>query len=377
MNSESIKIVKVTDGKAMDDFVSLPRKLYKGNNLYIPDLDTDIRGFFNPKKNRSLEFADVQPFVAYKDGKAVGRITGIISHKSNKVWDKKVVRFSHIEFIDDMEVSDALINAVEQWGKRRGMEQIQGPMGITDFDKEGMLVSDFELGGTFLEIWNPSYYVDHMQRMGFVPEADWLQVRINVPKEVPARYARVAKYIREEYKLKVVKHTKKEVMENGFGLQLFKLVNQAYAPLFGFAPFSDDQIDDLLNLYVPLLDLSIVPFVENEQGEVVGFAVTIVDFSEGLRKSKGKLFPTGWFHLLKALKFSKVNKAQLMIIAVRPDMQGLGVNSLIFDDLIPIFNKRGIEWCETGPQLETNVKEMSQWKPLNPEFVKRRRCWIR
>lgn len=371
-----IKIFKVTTKKEMNDFISLPRRIYNGCNQYVPDMDLDVRDFFNPKENSSLRFADTQLFVAYKDNEIVGRIAGIISYNSNSVWNKKLVRFSHIEFIDDLEVSKALIEAVEKWGKDKGMEEIQGPMGITDYDKEGMLIEDFELEGTFVEIWNHPYYPKHMEMLGFGKDADWLQIRINVPKEVPARYARVAAYSREEFQLKLVKKTKKEIIK-GYGKQIFELLNTCYAPLFGFAPFTDEQANDFVKKYVPLLDLDMIVLIENEKDELVCIAITMPDISDGLRKSEGKLFPFGWLHLLKSLKFDKHEKAELMIVGVHPKYQGLGVNALIFDHLIPVYNRKGIKWCETAPQLEDNFKELSQWKVLKPEMVKRRRCWVK
>lgn len=375
MSFNGIYVEKITDGKGMEKFISFPRKLYKGNSLYVPDMDTSVRDFFSPKKNSSLETAEAQLFLAYKDNQLVGRIAGIISKSSNKTWNTKTVRFSHIDFIDDENVSAALLDAVMQWGKEFGMESMEGPMGFTDFDKEGMLVEDFEVGGTFMDIWNPPYYVEHMKKHGFEKVVDWLHVFVEVPEKVPSRYARVAAYTREEFGLKVVRKSAKDILKRGYGKKIFQLLNDAYAPLFGFAPFTEKQADEFLNMYVPLLDLELVPLIENEKGELVCIAVTVADFSKAIYKSNGKMLPFGWFHLLKALKWDKHDKAQLMIIAVRPDMQGLGVNALIFDHLIPIYNKRGIRYCETGQQLETNVKELSQWKPLNPQLVKRRRCW--
>lgn len=360
----------------MDAFVRLPRELYKNSRKYVPDMDSDIRDFFKKRKNGSLKNADVQAFVAYMDGECVGRITALVSYKANERWKKNQVRFTHIEFIDDIRVSRALIRAVEVYGRERGMDEIEGPMGITDFDKEGMLIEDFELAGSFMEHWNYPYYPKHMEELGFTKAADWLQVRVKVPEEVPPRYARVAKLSREMFGLRVIKLSKRKVFGK-WGVKIFELINEAYSPLFGFSPFDKKQIKDLLKQYVPLLDMSIVPCVVNEKNELVSIAITIADISWGLRKSEGKLLPFGWWHLLKALTWQKSKKAQLMIIAVRPDFQGLGVNAMIFDDLIPIYNRKGIEWCETGPQLEDNVKELTQWKPLNPTLVKRRRCWTK
>ena len=369
-----IQVKPVTNKKGMDDFVKFPKSLYADISQYVPDMDSDIRDTFRPTKNKSLEFAEIQAFVAYKDGEAVGRIAGIINHKANNIWKKQTVRFSMIEFIDDIEVSKALITAVEKWGKNHGMTSIQGPMGITDFDKEGMLIEDFDMNGSFLEYWNPPYYKEHLEKLQFEKEADWLQIRFQVPETVPAKYARVAKLSKEMFDLKIVKKTKKEVYK-GYGQKIFSLLNQAYAPLFGFSPFSPEQTQDFLKKYLPLLNMKMVTLIENGKDELVCVAITVADFSEGLKKSNGKVFPKGWYHLLKAIKWKTGDKAELMLIAVRPDMQGLGINALVFDHLIPIYNKIGIKWCETGPQLENNIKELTQWKPLSPSIVKRRRCW--
>ena len=372
----SIQIKKVSTKKEMNDFISLPRYLYKNYEQYVPDMDTDIRNFFRPKTNKSLQYAEVQPFVAYKDTTCVGRITAIISHKSNSTWNKKITRFTHFEFIDDKNVSRALIDAVEQWGKSYGMTELQGPMGITDFDKEGMLIEDFELQGCFMEFWNPPYYKEHMLSMGFGKAADWLQIRFQVPDEIPKRFMRVAEYSKQEFGVHIIHKTKKEVYKD-YGKKVFDLLNEAYTPLYGFAPFSPEQANDILHTFLPLVDMDMVSIVEDNKGQLVGIAVTCRDFSDGIKKSEGKLFPFGWFHLLKALKFGHQTKAQLMIIGVKPEMQGMGVNATIFAHLIPVFKEKGIKWCETNPQLDTNIRELSQWKPLNPQTVKRRRCWSR
>ncbi len=374
VTGNSIQVIQVNNKKGMDDFVKFPKSLYAGISQYVPDMDSDIRDTFRPSRNKSLKFTDIQAFVAYRNGETVGRIAGIINHKANNIWNKTSVRFSLLEFIDDIKVSKALLKAVEDWGKERGMTSLQGPMGITDFDKEGMLIEDFDLDGSFMEYWNPPYYRKHLEKLRFRKEADWLQIQFQVPETVPARYARVAQLATEMFDLRIVKKSKKEV-HNGYGQKIFNLLNQAYAPLFGFSPFSDEQAKVFLRKFLPLLNMKMVTLIENGKGELVCAAITVNDFSEGLKKSNGKVFPKGWYHLLKAIKWKKGDKAELMLIAVRPDMQGLGINALVFAHLIPVYNKMGIKWCETGPQLENNVKELSQWKPMNPSVVKRRRCW--
>ncbi len=369
-----VRVKKVETQKDLDAFVDFPLELYAGNEQFVPEMAADVRGSFDPNKNHGLSFTEVQAFVAEIDGRTVGRIVGIINRRANTKWNTKVVRFGYIDFIDDMEVSKALLDTVMEWGRERGMEEIQGPLGITDFDKEGMLMEDFDCIGSMIDIYNYPYYPRHMEAHGYEKVADWVQIRVEIPQEVPPRYARVARLSKEMYGLKVRKVSRKEGY-NGEGKRLFDLMNEAYAPLFGYSSFTPRQVDYFLKMYLPFADMDMIPFVENEQGELVAAAVTMGSLSHALQKSKGRLFPLGWWHMLKALKFKHEDTANLMLIAVRPDMQGLGVNALIFDDLIPIYNRKGYKYAETGPQLEDNVKELTQWKPLNPRMLKRRRCF--
>lgn len=365
---------KVTTKKDLNSFVKFPLEIYSGTEQFVPEMASDVRSSFDPEKNHGLSFTEVQAFIAEIDGKTVGRIAGIINKRANQKWQSNVVRFGYVDFIDDIEVSKALLDTVLEWGKERGMDEIQGPLGITDFDKEGMLLEDFDRMGSMIDIYNHPYYPRHMELHGYEKVVDWVQIRVEIPKEVPAKYARVARLSKEMYGLKVKKVTKQE-MYDGEGRRLFELMNAAYAPLFGYSSFTPRQIDFFLKMYLPLADMDLIPIVENDKGEMVAAAVTMASMSHALRKSKGRLFPLGWWHLLKALKIKHEDTINLMLIAVRPDMQGLGVNALIFDDLIPIYNKKGYKYAETGPQLEYNVKELSQWKPLNPETLKRRRCF--
>lgn len=374
---EKIDVVKVSSKRQLDDFISLPATIYRDCQQYVPDLESDTRSLLAPKRNPAFEFSAIQPFVAYCGGSAVGRIVGIINRKANERWQTCNVRFALIEFVDDRRVSAALLQAVAEWGRSLGMDRIEGPLGITDFDKEGMLIEDFDLTGTMSTIYNPPYYHLHLEALGFGKEVDWLQVRIEVPREVPARYARTAQYAREQIGLRVVKLTNGQILRGGYGKKVFDLLNTAYSPLFGFSQLSERQVDDFLRKYLSLIDKRLIPVVLNAEGEVVGVAVTMGCLSQAMRKARGRLWPLGWWHLLKALKWRREGSAEMLLIAVRPDYQGLGVNALFFDDLIPIYNQLGFRWAETGPQLEDNVRELSQWKPLKPQYVKRRRCYTK
>lgn len=369
-----VRVREVRSKKDLDAFVDFPLELYAGNEQFVPEMADDVRSSFDPEKNHGLSFTEVQAFVAEIDGCTVGRIVGIINRRANTKWNTNVVRFGYIDFIDDKDVSKALLDAVTEWGRERGMKEVQGPLGITDFDKEGMLMEDFDCMGSMIDIYNYPYYPRHMEAHGFHKVADWVQIRVEIPAEVPPRYARVARLSKEMYGLRVKKITRKEAY-TGEGKRLFDLMNEAYAPLFGYSSFTPRQVEYFLKMYLPIADMDMIPIVENEKGEMVAAAVTMGSLSHALQKSRGKLFPLGWWHMLKTLKLKHEDTANLMLIAVRPDMQGLGVNALIFDDLIPIYNQKGYRYAETGPQLEDNVKELSQWKPLNPRTLKRRRCF--
>ena len=370
-----VEVRKVMCRRDMDDFVRLPRMIFHGVPQYVPDLERDIVGVFLKKSNPGLEFSDVQPFVAYQGDVPVGRIVGIVNRKANERWQQQVVRFSLIEFTDNLDVSTALLEAVGQWGLERGMDTLQGPMGITDFDKEGMLVDDFQMTGTMNTIWNPDYYPRHMEALGYKKAVDWVQIRIRIPQETPLRYTRTAQYVREQMGLRVVKMGDAGIDRRHYAELVMQMFNKAYSPIFGFSALSETQITTFLDHYLPLLDRQMVPIVLNKQDEVVGAAVTIGSLSKALQKADGRLFPTGWYHLLKALKWKHEETVEMLLVGVHPDYQGMGVNALFFDNLIPIYNKYGFKWAETGPQLEDNVRELSQWKPLQPEFVKRRRCY--
>lgn len=370
-----VEIRKVTSSKEVNDFIRLTDFIYRDCPQYVPDLRSDIRELIDPRRERHGRTL-IQPFIAYRNEMPVGRIVGIINHRANEKWQTKNVRFSMIEFIDDLEVSRSLIEAVSEWGRSYGMNLIQGPLGITDFDKEGMLVEDFDKISSLSTIYNPDYYPRHMEALGMEKEVDWVQIHINVPKEIPARYQRVAQYCREQMGLKVIKLTDDMIYRQGYGKKVFDLLNEAYEPLFGFSRFSDNQVNHFLHKYLPMIDHQMIPCVVDENDNVVGVAVTMGSLSKAMRKANGRFWPFGWYHLLKALKWKREDNAEMLLIAVRPNLQGYGVNALFFENLIPIYNKYGFRWAETGPQLEDNVRELSQWKPLHPEIVKRRRCYM-
>ena len=372
----SVEIKRVTTRSDLKRFIRFNYEFYKDNKYSVPDLYDDMLHTFSPKRNAAFEFCEADYFLAYREGKIVGRVAAIINHRANEQWDKKTVRFGWIDFIDDVEVSRALIETVKQWGRERGMDTIEGPLGFTDMDAEGMLIEGFDQLSTMATIYNYPYYPVHMERLGLEKSADWVEMKIFVPDEIPEKHKRISDIIARKYNLHIRKLTsKKEVRESGIGHQIFRLINDAYAPLFNFSRMTERQIDQYVNMYVPVLDLRMVSIVENEQNEIVAVGISMASLSEALQKAKGRLFPFGWYYLLKALLWKRPKMLDLLLVGVRPDYQNKGVNALLFTDLIPVYQQLGFEYAESNPELELNEKVQNQWQYFKTEQHKRRRCY--
>ena len=372
----SVEIKKVTTKSDLKHFIRFNYEFYKNNPYSVPDLYDDMVNTFSPKKNAAFEFCEADYFLALRDGNIVGRVAAIINKRANETWKKQTVRFGWIDFIDDMEVSTALINTVKAWGKERGMTEIEGPLGFTDMDAEGMLVEGFDQLSTMATIYNYPYYPVHMEKLGLVKSSDWVEMKIYVPDQIPEKHLRISRIISQKYNLHVRKiKSKKEIRETGIAHEIFRLINESYAPLFGFSKMSERQIDQYVNMYVPVLDLRMVSIVENEQDEIVAVGISMASLSRALQKAKGKLLPFGWFYLLKALFLKRPKVLDLLLVAVRPDYQGKGVNALLFTDLIPVYKQLGFEYAESNPELELNDKVQNQWQYFKTEQHKRRRCF--
>ena len=372
----SVEIKKVTTKSELKRFIRFNYEFYKDNPYSVPDLYDDMLNTFSPKKNAAFEFCEADYFLALRDGKIVGRVAAIINRRANETWNRKTVRFGWIDFIDDMEVSTALIDTVKQWGKERGMTEIEGPLGFTDMDAEGMLVAGFDQLSTMATIYNYPYYPQHMERLGLSKSADWVEMKIYVPDAIPEKHRRISEIIAKRYNLHIRKlKSKKEVRQSGVAHDIFRLINDAYTPLFGYSRMTERQIDQYVKMYVPVLDLRMVSIVENEQNEIVAVGISMASLSRALQKAKGRLLPFGWYHLLKALMWKRPKVLDLLLVAVRPDYQGKGVNALLFTDLIPVYKELGFEYAESNPELEMNEKVQNQWQYFKTEQHKRRRCF--
>lgn len=372
----AITIQKVESSKDLDRFIKFSYKLYKDHPYYVPDLYIDIKNTLGPK-NAALEFCERQAFLAWKDGEIVGRVVAIINRKANETWNIKAVRFGWIDFVDDREVSRALLDAVTEWGRERGMTEIQGPLGFTDMDPEGMLYEGFDQLGTMATAYNYPYYPEHMKAMGYEKDADWVEMLVQIPREtgVPERLSRVANLVQEKFGLKIKKYkTTKEIARN-YGHAIFEVINESFKPLFGYSELSQRQIDQYVKMYLGVVDPKLVSLITDKDDHLIGTGICMPSMSRALQKCGGHLFPFGWWHLLKALKWKHDKHLDMLLIALLPEWQGKGVNALFFKDLLPFFISEGYEWCETAVELESNTKVQSQWVYFDTKIHKRRRCW--
>ena len=375
-----IEIKKVESKKDMKTFIDFHYDLYEGNEYDVPNLFSDEMNTLSKDKNAAFDFCEAEYYLAYKDGKLAGRVAAIINHKANNKWGKKSVRFGWIDFIDDREVSKALLDAVEKYGREKGMEDVVGPLGFTDMDPEGMLVWGFDQLGTMPTIYNYAYYPEHIEALeGFEVDNKYVEFKIMVPDEVPEKYAKIAMMIEKRYNLHVRKLTKKDVFQGGMGQKIFDLINDTYKDLYGYSELSQKQIDQLIKSYLGFLDFNLITCIEDwTDGEhkLIGVGITMPSLAHALRKChRGRLLPFGWFHVLRAIKMHKTNIVDLLLIGILPEYRAKGANALLFADLIPWYQKYGIEWGETQVELETNAGVQGQWGALTPVMHKRRKCY--
>ncbi len=376
-NQNKITIKEIKSKHDLRRFVQFGIDLYKGNPYYCPPIFVDEVNSFIPKSNPALEVCDFVVYLAYRDGKIVGRIAGIINHRANEVWKVKKCRFGWFDFIDDYDVFKALIDAVAEWGRNRGMTELNGPVGFTDFDKEGLLIEGFDYNAPMASLYTHPYYIAHYERYGLSKEADWIEFQIQSPQEAPERMNRLAKVVEERYKLKVVKVKNSRELKKRYGYTYFDVLDEAYQKLYNYQPMTERQKRYYCNMYFPLVNYDFVTMVVNEKDEIIAIGLGMPSLSDALRKCQGHLLPFGWYHLLKALKAKKMTDFDLLLIAVRPNYQNLGVNSLIFNEMTPHFAKYGIQRVETTSILETNSKNIANFLPFDVIQHKRRRAYTK
>lgn len=373
----AVEIKQIVTRGDLKKFVCFGNDLYKDNENFCPQLISDEMNVFDPKVNPAHEVCDHILFMAYRDKRPVGRIAGIINHTANAKWNVKRVRFGWLDFIDDNEVSFALLDAVSEWGKSKGMDKLNGPVGLTDFDHQGLLIEGFEYLAPMASLYNYPYYIHHLEDYGLTKEADWIEYQIYPPTELPERFARMDKIVRDRTHVRVDKVQSCKELVKKYGMQYMDVIDTAYQKLYNFQPLTDRQKKFYCDSYFPLLNFDFVTLVVNEKDEVVGVGVGMPDISKALRKCNGKLFPFGWYHMLKALRAKQMDTFDLLIIAVRPDYQDKGLNAVIIADQHPYFVKYGIKQVETTAILETNLKNQGHWELFPHKIHKRRRAYIK
>lgn len=370
-----VTIVKVENNRQLKRFVKFGYELYKECPYYVPELFEDAMNTLRKDRNAAFEFCDADYFLAYKDGVLAGRIAVLVNKVANEKWGQNAARFGWVDFIDDKEVVDALFATAEKWARERGLTELQGPLGFTDLDREGMLIEGFDRLGTMSTIYNYSYYPEHMNRLGFAKDADWVEFLLKIPEKKWEKAERVAAIVERKFGLRTLRCKSRSELAKRYGYQLFALVNECYAPLYGFTPLTDKQIDQLIKMYLPVIDLRLISLVVDKDDNLVGMGVSIYSLAEALRKSRGRMLPFGWWHLLKALFVKPPKRLDFLLVAVKPEYQSKGVFALIFNEMLDNFMKLGIVDVESNPELETNHKIQSQWSEFEKEQHKRRRAF--
>ena len=371
-----IEIRRVETKQELEQFIQFYYDLYRGQDCAVPFLYSDEMATLRSDKNPSFECCEAAYFLAQKDSQVVGRVAAIINRRANERWNCQTVRFGWFDFIDDPKVSAALLKAVEDWGRERGMNEIAGPMGFIDTDREGMLIEGFDQLATMYINYNYPYYPQHMEQMeGYEKDNDYVECKVKVPDVIPAKFAKITEMVSKRYGLKVHKFTRHELIQEGYGQRVFGLLNATYKDLYGFSQLSQKQIDKLVNDYIKIADLNLVTAIMDGD-QMVGFGITFPSFSRALQKTRdGRFLPFGWWHLLKILKWHKTDTVDLLLIGVLPEYRSKGANALIFDDLIRQFQRYGFKWAETGPMMETNEGVLSQWQYLDSVIHRRHRCY--
>jgi hypothetical protein len=369
----SLEIREVRTAREMKYFVKFALKLYKGHPFFVPALTFDEINTFDPKKNPAFEFCESICFLAYRDKEIVGRVAGFINYNANKWWNVQNVRFGWFDVVDDIQVTKALLDAVSAWGKTKGMSALTGPMGFTDMDHAGMLVEGFELIGTFATLYNFPYYSKHMDELGLIKEVDWKEFRIDMPDKLPDRFERMADIVSKKLELRVVKFKSLRKLVKQYGEKIFKLWNDTYNVLYGYSPLTDKQVQYYIKMYLSFVRPDLLSIIVDKEDNVIGMGITMPSLSKAFQKANGRIFPFGWFHLMKAMKKNDI--VDLYLMGVHPDYQGKGVNAMIFADLTPIFIKNGYKIAETNPELEHNTKVQLLWSDLLPRQVRTRRVY--
>ncbi|MBQ7090561.1 MAG: hypothetical protein IJN82_05525 [Clostridia bacterium] len=371
----NVVIKEVATKKDLKQWIEFPNRLYRDNPYYVPFLASDEAETFSPEKNPAYAFCETKLFLAYRDGRIVGRIAGLINRAYNKKWNKNAIRFTRFDFVDDFEVSKALFERVVAWGKKNSLSEIMGPIGFTDMDHEGMLVEGFEEMNLSITFYNAPYYLEHMDRLGLKKDVDWIEYRIQVPQSLDPRFARIADHIIKKNGYQVVTYRDRKVLYTD-ALEAFKIIDVAFSKLYGTVPLTPAVIKHAIDGYIPVVNLDYICSIKDREGKIIGFGVLVPSIAKALKKSNGKMFPFGAIRMLKALN-GKNDTLEMFFVAVAPEHQSLGVPAILIQTLASKIIEKGVKYCETGPMLETNTAVHSMWRHFEKRQHRRRRCYIK
>lgn len=367
-----VLINEVKSRQELLEFIRFPMRLYHENPYYVPPLIDEEKQLWNSAENPAFAYSEAKQFLAKKEGKTVGRIAVIYNKKEEEELGIRKVRFGWLDFIDDEEVVKALIDAAITFAKEHQINKLEGPMGFTNLDKAGILTLGFDKLATMIGLYNHPYYPEHLEKMGFVKEKEWVEFEMKFPEILPEKVRKFSGLISEKYKLKVLDFkNKKEILP--FVEPMFKLIDQTYSALSTYTPITEEQIKTYKEKYFPFIDKNYIICIADENDELVSFAVTMPSYSKALQKAKGKLWPFGWWHFLQASK--KNDRANFYLIGIHPAYQRRGVTAIIFKEIFDRFSKMGIKYAETNPELEENKNVQLLWQDYEPVNHKRRRTY--
>ncbi len=370
----TVEIREAQSLKDLKKFVRFPFSLYKNHEYWIPPLIKEDLHTLRSDKNPSFDHCEAVYYLAYKNGKIAGRIAGIINRRFIELWKKKCARFCWLDFIDDEEVSEALLKKVELWAQSKGMEDLIGPMGFTTFEHQGMLIEGFDELPTFLSTYNYDYYQKHMEELEYKKEIDYVEYEVKTPDSVPEKAIQINSIIKKRMKVKLLKATSmKEILP--YATQVFDVINASYQPLFGFVPLTKKQVDLLVKKFVSFVRPEYISIVIGEDDKVIGFQISSPSLSRAFQKAKGRLFPFGFMSILKAYKKPKC--IDIILVGVHPDYQNKGINAIFMTDLTETCIEKGIRVAESNAEMEENVSVQNFWRYYDARQHKRKRIYIK
>ncbi|HCQ28992.1 MAG TPA: hypothetical protein DIU39_01825 [Flavobacteriales bacterium] len=371
----SVEIKEVESKKDLKAFVNLPFELYKGNEYWVPPIKDEELKSLMPDKNPAFEFCDTKFWLALKDGKVVGRIGAIVNKPYIEKMGEKRGRFTRIEMIDDQEVANALLQTAENWLKEQGMEKVEGPLGFTNLDTQGLLIEGFDYLPSIASVYHLPYYQKLIENYGFEKEIDWVEFRLTLGEQAVNKGMRGAALIKRRYGIEVLEFTKTDELMP-YAPKIFEILNDAFSELPFVVPFNQKMIEFYTDKFIKYLNPEFVKMTKLND-ELIGFVIGMPSLSKAMQKANGSLFPLGWNYILKAQKGDGVDTMDWLLTGVKKEHQSTGAAVILAAELQNTMLKKGMKYIETTGVFETNHNVISNWKNYEHVQHKRRRCYIK